>query len=158
MSSYSTPWSRLSFLGNGPAPRRVVRGSCPDARPFRCSRRTSLAQLGIARQGMRRFLHRPVLLDLLGTITNSVSHARRRQGLKKANSSRKRHCFPPRSAIEWVLAIMNEDERRRINEALLCADADYIPKVPDAGKVRVDEKGDRVQVMHNGLLIAADGY
>jgi len=53
---------------------------------------------------------------------------------------------------------MNEDERRRINEALLCADADYIPKVPDAGEVRVDEKGNRVQVMHNGLLVAADGY
>jgi FkbM family methyltransferase len=40
----------------------------------------------------------------------------------------------------------------------LCADADYIPKVPDAGKVRVDEKGRRVQVMHNGLLVLADGY
>jgi FkbM family methyltransferase len=53
---------------------------------------------------------------------------------------------------------MNEDERRRINEALLCADADYIPKVPDAGKVRVDEQGNRVQIMHNGLLVAADGY
>jgi hypothetical protein len=40
----------------------------------------------------------------------------------------------------------------------LCADADYIPKVPDAGKVRVDEQGNRVQVMHNGLLVGADGY
>lgn len=53
---------------------------------------------------------------------------------------------------------MNEDERRRVNEALLCADADYIPKVPEAGKVRVDEEGNRVQLMHNGLLVAADGY
>ena len=53
---------------------------------------------------------------------------------------------------------MNEDEQRRVNEALLCADAEYISKVPDAGKVRVDEKGNRVQVMHNGLLVAADGY
>jgi FkbM family methyltransferase len=53
---------------------------------------------------------------------------------------------------------MNEDEQRRVNEALLCADAEYIPKVSDAGKVRVDEKGNRVQVMHNGLLVAADGY
>jgi FkbM family methyltransferase len=53
---------------------------------------------------------------------------------------------------------MNEDERRRIAEALLCADADCIPKVPDAGKVRVDDKGNRVQLMHNGLLVAADGY
>jgi FkbM family methyltransferase len=53
---------------------------------------------------------------------------------------------------------MNEDERRRVNEALLCADADYIPKVPEAGNVRVNEKGNRVQVMHNGLLVLADGY
>jgi FkbM family methyltransferase len=53
---------------------------------------------------------------------------------------------------------MNEDERRRVNEALLCTDTDYIPKVPDAGNVRVDEKGRRVQVMHNGLVVAADGY
>ena len=53
---------------------------------------------------------------------------------------------------------MNEDERRRVNEALLCADADCIPKVPDAGTVRLDRNGRRVQVMHNGLLVAADGY
>lgn len=53
---------------------------------------------------------------------------------------------------------MNEDERRRVDEALLCADADYIPKVPDAGKVRVDEEEHRVQLMHNGLLVVADGY
>ena len=53
---------------------------------------------------------------------------------------------------------MNEDERRRVDEARLCADADYIPKVPDAGKVRANDQGNRVQVMHNGLLVAADGY
>jgi FkbM family methyltransferase len=53
---------------------------------------------------------------------------------------------------------MNEDERRRVDEALLCKDADYIPKVPDAGKVRMDGQGRRVQVMHNGLFVMADGY
>jgi FkbM family methyltransferase len=53
---------------------------------------------------------------------------------------------------------MNDDERRRVNEAGLCHDAEYIPKVPEAGHVRVDEKGNRVQLMHNGLVVAADGY
>ncbi len=54
--------------------------------------------------------------------------------------------------------MMNDDERRRVNEVLLCADSDYIPKVPDAGKVRADENGNRVQLMHNDLLVVADGY
>lgn len=60
--------------------------------------------------------------------------------------------------IECQIVNMNDDERRRVNEAGLCRDADYIPKVPDAGRVRVDESGNRVQVMHNGLVVAADGY
>ena len=53
---------------------------------------------------------------------------------------------------------MNDDERRRVDEAGLCHDADAIPKVPEAGEVRLDDKGHRVQVMHNGLVVAADGY
>jgi FkbM family methyltransferase len=53
---------------------------------------------------------------------------------------------------------MKDDERRRVDEAGLCADADYIPKVPGAGSIRVDEQGNRVQLMHNGLVVLADGY
>ena len=53
---------------------------------------------------------------------------------------------------------MNQDERRRVAEATLCADADYIPKVPGAGLVSVDASGNRVQLMHNGLRVLADGY
>jgi len=53
---------------------------------------------------------------------------------------------------------MNQDEQRRVAEAALCPDADYIPKVPGAGSVRVDRTGNRVQLMHNGLLVVADGY
>ena len=94
-----------------------------------------------------------------GTIANSVAHAKYPAGLKKAKSSDGTgYCFLRHHAIKYTLARMNEEAQRRINEALRCADADYIPKVPDAGKVRVDEKGTRLQVMHNGLLIAADGY
>ena len=53
---------------------------------------------------------------------------------------------------------MNQDEKRRVAEAGLCNDADYIPKVPGAGSVHVDQNGNCVQVMHNGLLVLADGY
>lgn len=41
---------------------------------------------------------------------------------------------------------------------LLCRDADSLPRVPDAGAV-VSGSGDtRVQIMHNGLRVVADGY
>jgi FkbM family methyltransferase len=53
---------------------------------------------------------------------------------------------------------MNRDEQRRVEEATLCADADYIPKVPGAGSVSVDASGNRVQLMHNGVRVLADGY
>lgn len=43
---------------------------------------------------------------------------------------------------------------RRIELAVSCRDADVLPRVPDAGVVRPD----RVQVMHNGVLVEADGY
>ena len=39
--------------------------------------------------------------------------------------------------------MMNDDERRRVNEILQCADSDDLPGVPDAGKVRADDNGNR---------------
>jgi FkbM family methyltransferase len=50
------------------------------------------------------------------------------------------------------------DPEDRIAMATQCRDADPIPKVPDAGKVIVGRDGTRVQVMHNGLKVVADGY
>jgi len=50
------------------------------------------------------------------------------------------------------------EAKRRVEAAAACRDADAIPKVPNAGQVRVDQAGQRVQVMHNGLLVLADGY
>lgn len=57
-------------------------------------------------------------------------------------------------------SVMMDDReaKRRVEAAVACRDADSIPKVPNAGQVRVDEAGNRVQVMHNGLLVLADGY
>ena len=53
---------------------------------------------------------------------------------------------------------MTEKEIKRVEEAVSCPDSAYIPKVPDAGRVRVDDKGNRHQLMHNGVVVSADGY
>lgn len=46
----------------------------------------------------------------------------------------------------------------RIAMAARCRDADLIPKVPGAGRVSVRADGTRVQRMHNGVEVLADGY
>jgi hypothetical protein len=56
--------------------------------------------------------------------------------------------FPP------IMASVEE----RIALATRCSDSDDIPKVSDAGLVSQDEHGRRIQTMHNGLKILADGY
>ena len=50
------------------------------------------------------------------------------------------------------------DTEQRIVMTTRCRDADSIPKVADAGSVYMDADGNRVQVMHNGLKVLADGY
>jgi FkbM family methyltransferase len=56
--------------------------------------------------------------------------------------------FPP-------TAISTEE---RIAMATRCRDADVVPKVHDTGQIFDDPSGDRVQIMHNGLKVLADGY
>jgi hypothetical protein len=46
----------------------------------------------------------------------------------------------------------------RIDMAARCRDCDAVPKVADAGMVFEDASGRRVQIMHNGLRVLADGY
>ncbi|GIL39157.1 FkbM family methyltransferase [Roseiterribacter gracilis] len=48
-------------------------------------------------------------------------------------------------------------EARRIAQTIACTDSDSIPKVADAGRV-VERDGERVQIMHNGVLVEAGGY
>jgi FkbM family methyltransferase len=48
----------------------------------------------------------------------------------------------------------DDPNRRRIELAVACRDADLLPKVPDAGIVR----DDGTQVMFNGVVVEADGY
>jgi FkbM family methyltransferase len=47
---------------------------------------------------------------------------------------------------------------QRIEMTASARDADVIPKVEGAGAVFTDETGARVQRMHNGLKVVADGY
>jgi len=48
-------------------------------------------------------------------------------------------------------------ESRRVRMTLSCRDTDPIPKVADAGKV-IEQDGQRVQIMHEGTRVIADGY
>ena len=46
----------------------------------------------------------------------------------------------------------------RVEMATWCRDCDILPKVADAGAVIALPDGTRVQIMHNGLRVVADGY
>lgn len=48
-------------------------------------------------------------------------------------------------------------DRQRIEMTVSCRDCDNLPRVANAGQV-VDEAGQRIQIMHNGLKVVADGY
>ncbi|MCU4185057.1 FkbM family methyltransferase [Acidiferrimicrobium sp. IK] len=51
---------------------------------------------------------------------------------------------------------MDEDQRAAMT--LLCRDTDYIPKVANAGEVVPISDQRFGQIMHNGLVVEADGY
>jgi hypothetical protein len=53
---------------------------------------------------------------------------------------------------------MSFNQEERIELAASCRDTDHISKVTDAGKVLVNSQGKRIQVMHNGIQVLADGY
>jgi hypothetical protein len=48
-------------------------------------------------------------------------------------------------------------QSRRVRMTLACRDTDSLPKVPEAGAV-VEQDGQRVQIMHDGTRVIADGY
>jgi len=60
----------------------------------------------------------------------------------------------PQALIPPIVMTLEE----RIAMTCSCRDADSIPKVKNAGAVELDEDGQRVQIMHNGLKVVADGY
>ena len=62
---------------------------------------------------------------------------------------------PPRGPLSVPEAVSIEE---RVDMATWCRDCDILPKVADAGSVSTLSDGRRVQVMHNGLRVIADGY
>ncbi|HXB58992.1 MAG TPA: FkbM family methyltransferase [Candidatus Acidoferrales bacterium] len=51
---------------------------------------------------------------------------------------------------------LNQEEKIRL--AASCRDMDHVPRVADAGKILTNAQGKRIQVMHNGIQVLADGY
>lgn len=65
-----------------------------------------------------------------------------------------------KSPLDILLAeprIGRMTEAQRVRMTTSCSDTDYIPKVKEAGKVK-KINGQRIQVLHNGLRVEADGY
>lgn len=62
---------------------------------------------------------------------------------------------PARPPLPSPAAVSLEE---RIEMAALCRDCDVLPKAADAGAVVTEADGTRVQIMHNGLRVLADGY
>lgn len=60
-------------------------------------------------------------------------------------------------AIACRRPALGPEAARRVAMTLRCRDTDPIPKVPRAGQV-IDRDGLKVQVMHDGTLVAAGGY
>jgi FkbM family methyltransferase len=66
---------------------------------------------------------------------------------------------PPLPAPEpAAMAPLTFSIEERIALAQRGRDCDDLPKVPDAGQVQTEPDGTRVQIMHNGLKVLADGY
>lgn len=49
-------------------------------------------------------------------------------------------------------------EGERVALGTRCRDADPVPKIDGAGRVFLDPDGRRIQLMHNGIQVLADGY
>lgn len=70
------------------------------------------------------------------------------------------HRFSERSGyLTLPIPPVSLDETQRTRLTQSCRDADSIPRVDKAGMVETDpETGARIQYMHNGLRVLADGY
>lgn len=63
----------------------------------------------------------------------------------------------PALSLELRKKGIDEEMARRIRMTCSCRDCSEIPKVPNAGRTEV-ARGIQAQRMHNGVLVAADGY
>lgn len=63
----------------------------------------------------------------------------------------------PAAVLEPVTDAFLEHEAARVRMTVACRDTDRLPKVPGAGDV-VERDGQRVQVMHNGVVVEEGCY
>ena len=82
---------------------------------------------------------RHLRLDLFGYASTSIGLI-----IRKSTQADSLACLPP-------------NVRRRVRMTVSCRDTDPLPKVPGAGEV-VEQDGQRVQIMHEGTRVIADGY
>ena len=87
------------------------------------------------------------------SVITSIIHRFRRRGPSLPPPDQ----VPDRPAHPDIVPILASIEKR-IHMATVCRDADIVPKVPEAGSVVTTQDGTRVQMMHNGLRVVADGY
>lgn len=75
------------------------------------------------------------------------------------SQARAQGAFSPADAVplEGAVPVRRPDEDR-IALAARCRDADWVPKVALAGQMVRAPDGTLMQVMHNGVLVAAGGY
>lgn len=66
--------------------------------------------------------------------------------------------FPDLKSIYTRHGTVQMDEKQRVVMTTSCSDVDYISKVNGAGEIFESEDGVRVQRMHNGILVEAEGY
>ena len=64
--------------------------------------------------------------------------------------------YNPHELEHLVPLSMTEGERVALGTR--CRDADPVPKIDGAGRVFLDPDGRRIQLMHNGIQVLADGY
>lgn len=62
----------------------------------------------------------------------------------------------PHRLEQLVPEVMSADDR--IAMATRCRDCDPVPKVAGAGSIQAGPDGGRIQIMHNGIRVVADGY
>lgn len=62
---------------------------------------------------------------------------------------------PPDRRPDW--SIIPEFIAARVSQTVACTDADRLPRVPGAGDT-IERDGERLQVMHNGVLVTEGGY
>jgi len=96
------------------------------------------------------------LLEAAGDHDGSSGCLHAAQSLGQSTPRPGQRLFVSHPGIDAALNL-DPGAKRRITMTVGCGDCDAIPKVPGAGQI-FTENGVRLQSMHNGLKVVADGY